>query len=119
MPKFLINFFNKLRKRDYFIEQNELLSDKYKKSISSIYKDTKALYGLEEKHGKYGKMAHYSMIFKSNWDSVFSILNSIATKHNVEIAFPFFSKPFVEHCLNMPTSKRYLKALQDIISEKA
>ena len=59
------------------------------------------------------------MIFKSNWDSVFNILNSIAAKHNVEIAFPFFSKPFVEHCLNMPTSKRYLKALQDIISEKA
>ena len=106
LPKFLLNFLKKLRKRDYFIEQNELLSDKYKKSISSIYKDTETIYGLEEKHGKYGKMAHYSMIFKSNWDSVFSILNSIATKHNVEIAFPFFSKPFVEHCLNMPTSKK-------------
>lgn len=49
------------------------------------------------------------MIFKSNWDSVFSILNGIAAKHNVEIAFPFFSKPFVEHCLNMPTSKKICK----------
>ena len=91
MPNFLLNYFNKLRKRDYFVEQNELLSDKYKKSISRLKRDTENIYGLEEKHGKYGKRAHYSMIFKSNWDSVFSILNSIAAKHNVEIAFPFLS----------------------------
>ena len=109
LPKFLLNYLNKLRKRDYFVEQNEVLSDKYKKSISCIYRDTKIIYGLEEKHRKYGKNAHYSMIFKSNWDSVFSILNCIADKYNVEIAFPFFSKPFVEHCLNMPTSMKISK----------
>ena len=106
LPKFLLNYFNKVRKNNYFVEQNELLSDKYKKSISSLYEDTKTLYGLEARHSKYGKRAHYSMIFKSSWDSVFSILNTIADKHNVEVAFPFFSKPFVEHCLNISTSKK-------------
>ena len=55
LPKSLLRFFRKLRKKDFFNEQNELLSSKYKKSISSIYRDTETIYGLEEKHGKYGK----------------------------------------------------------------
>ena len=109
LPKSLLRFFRKLRKKDFFNEQNELLSSKYKKTSSKLYQDIQTLYGLENKHAKFGKRAHYSMIFKSHWDSVFSILNNIAAQYDVEIAFPFFNKPFVEHCLNMPTDKKFFK----------
>ena len=109
LPKSFLRFIRKLRRKDYFVEQNDLLSSKYKKNSSQLYRDTQTLYGLEEKHHKYGQRAHYSMIFKSHWDSVFNILNSIGRKYDVEIAFPFFNKPLVEHCLNIATTEKIFK----------
>ncbi len=106
IPDFLKKIINLVRGRDYFDEQNKLLTVNFRKSKNEMKKSVEKLYYTDKKFESFASKAHYMMIYKSHWDEVFNILNQIAEKHNVEIKFPFFYKPLVSFCLNSDAEEK-------------
>ncbi len=127
VPKWLSRPIKRIKKTDFFHSQNILLNKAYKKSNKRLYEDVDRIYNTKKLFGNFSEKAHYMMVYKSHWDDVFNILNTIAKKHSVEIRFPFFYQPLVDYCLNQPvmdkinngvTRHNFREALKNKIPKK-
>ncbi len=127
IPKWLRRPLKRMKNTDFFFAQNDLLSKAYKKTTERLYKDIESIYTDKKSFNNFSEKAHYMMVYKSHWDSVFNILNTLAKKHNVEIRFPFFYQPLVNYCLNQPVTNKinngvtrynFREALKDQLPKK-
>ena len=127
IPKWLRRSLKRMKNTDFFFAQNDLLSKAYKKTTERLYKDIESIYTDKKSFNNFSEKAHYMMVYKSHWDSVFNILNTLAKKHNVEIRFPFFYQPLVNYCLNQPVTNKinngvtrynFREALKDQLPKK-
>ena len=127
VPKWISRPLSRMRNKDFFHSQNILLSKSYKKSKKRLYQDIDSIYNTKKSFNNFSEKAHYMMIYKSHWDGVFNILNTIAKKYNVEIRFPFFYQPLVSYCLGEPVTNKinngvsrhnFREALKDQLPKK-
>ena len=127
IPRWIYRPYKRIRNKDYYYSQNILLNKTYRKSNKELYRNVETIYKVNKDFLNFSDKAHFMMVYRSHWDDVFNILNTIAKKNNVEIRFPFFYQPLVNHCLKQSVTKKIKKgvtryyfreALKDILPKK-